>query len=139
HRHPLLQINFTTYELHCKTDAINPLTDCRDIMLLVQRHSPGCHPFCYARVLAIYHANVIYTGPESRDYQAQHFKFLWVRWFELLDHPAGWDNFALDKARFVLMKCLDTFGFIDPADVLRSCHIIPAITDGRLHPDGVAM
>ncbi|KAF8834570.1 hypothetical protein BDN67DRAFT_868960, partial [Paxillus ammoniavirescens] len=97
------------------------------------------HPFCYAHVLAIYHANVIYTGPESRDYWAQCFEFLWVRWFELLDHLAGWDNFAFDKARFVLMKCSDAFSFVDPADVLRSCHVIPAFADGRLHPNGVAM
>jgi hypothetical protein len=30
----------------------------------------------------------------------------------------------------------DTFGFLDPSDVLRSCHIIPAFAKGKLHADG---
>ncbi|KIJ60967.1 hypothetical protein HYDPIDRAFT_31838 [Hydnomerulius pinastri MD-312] len=73
--HPLFHINYTTYDLHRETDAINPSTDCCDIMLLVQRDSPGSHPFCYARVLAIYYANIIYTGPKSKDYHSQHLDF----------------------------------------------------------------
>jgi hypothetical protein len=28
-----------------------------------------------------------------------------------------------------------TFSFIDPADVVRGCHIIPAFAKGRKHPD----
>ena len=33
----------------------------------------------------------------------------------------------------------DAFDFVDPANVLRGCHIIPSFADGRLHADGVAM
>ena len=29
-----------------------------------------------------------------------------------------------------------SFGFVDPADVLRGCHIIPAFSSGRAHSDG---
>ncbi|KIK16607.1 hypothetical protein PISMIDRAFT_113057 [Pisolithus microcarpus 441] len=36
------------------------------------------------------------------------------------------------------MDWADTFGFVDPADVLRCCHLIPSFADGRLHPDSVA-
>ena len=31
------------------------------------------------------------------------------------------------------------FGFIDPSDVLRACHIIPAFASGQTHEDRVGM
>lgn len=133
----LFQLPVST--LRRETEAINPRTDHRDVMLLTRADGTGSHPFCYARVLAIYHANVVYTGPECLDYQPRQLEFLWVQWFELLDHPAGWEHHALDKGRFVAMDRADAFGFVDPADVLRCCHLIPLFADGRLHPDGVAV
>jgi len=110
-------------------------------MLLSQNNdnSPPPHPFCYARVLGVYHANVIFTGPESRDYQVRRLEFLWVRWFEVLENPAGWEHCLLDKGRFVPMHRAGAFGFIDPADVLQCCHLIPAFADGKQHPDGVSI
>ncbi|KIM91270.1 hypothetical protein PILCRDRAFT_1439 [Piloderma croceum F 1598] len=30
----------------------------------------------------------------------------------------------------------DAFGFLDPSDVLRGSHIVPAFAKGKLHPDG---
>ncbi|KIK14840.1 hypothetical protein PISMIDRAFT_75455, partial [Pisolithus microcarpus 441] len=97
------------------------------------------HPFCYACVLGIYHANVIYIGPGTRDYQSRRQNFLWVCWFELLpDQHSGWQHTALDRARFVSMDRADTFSFVDPADMLWCCHLIPSFADGRLHPDSIA-
>ena len=66
-------------------------------------------------------------------------QFLWVCWFELLDEPSGWKACKLDRARFLPMNSDNTFGFISPADVVRCCHVVPSFTDGKLHPDGVAM
>jgi hypothetical protein len=43
------------------------------------------HPFLYAHVLGIYHANVIYTGSDTRDYTLRRLDFLWVRWFRLTE------------------------------------------------------
>jgi len=37
---------------------------------------------------------------------------------------------ALDTVRFVPMADEDVFGFVDPADVLRGCHVIPSFADG---------
>ncbi|KAF8833950.1 hypothetical protein BDN67DRAFT_985681 [Paxillus ammoniavirescens] len=67
--------------------------------------------------------------------------FLWVQWFEPLKSPAatGWERSILDKARFIPMDSTNTFGFVDPADVLRCCHLMPAFADGRLHPDHITM
>ena len=139
YRHRLLRINYTTYDLQREFDAINPRTDHRDIMLLSSSDG-NCHPFCYARVLGIFHANVIYTGPGYKDFQSRRIEFLWVRWFEVIqDHSPLWEQQALDIVRFLPMADKDAFGFVDPANVLRGCHIIPAFADGRLHPDGVAL
>ena len=82
---------------------------------------------------------MIYVGPGLKDYQPRRIKFLWVRWFEALDCSAGWEHAALDSVRFPLMAQEDAFGFVDPVDVLRCSHIIPAFTDGQVHPDGIAL
>ena len=138
YRHRLLRVNYTTYDLRREFDSINPRTDHRDIMLLSS--SDGSHPFCYARVLGIFHANIIYTGPGSKDFQSRRIEFLWVRWFETIqDHSSLWEQQTLDTVRFLPMADNDAFGFVDPADVLRGCHVIPAFADGRPHPDGAAL
>ncbi|KIJ61923.1 hypothetical protein HYDPIDRAFT_30990 [Hydnomerulius pinastri MD-312] len=37
------------------------------------------------------------------------------------------------------MNDQDAFDFIDPADILRGCHLIPAFAKGRSHPDHTAL
>jgi len=102
--------------------------------------SPTLHHFLYARVLGVYHANVIYTGPGMRDYEARRFDFLWVRWYDILDPASsGWSNSRLDLVRFPPMNGEDAFGFVDPKDVLRGCHIMPAFAEGKRHGDGVGI
>ena len=74
YRHRLLRINYTTYDLQRDFDSINPRTNHRDIMLLSDSDD-NAHPFSYARVLGIFHANIIYTGPGSRDFQSRRIEF----------------------------------------------------------------
>ena len=137
YRHRLLHVNYTTYDLRREFDSINPRTDHRDIMLLSS--SDDGHPFCYAWVLGIFHANIIYTGPGSNDFQSQRIEFLWVRWFEVIqDHPLLWEQQTLDTVKFLPMADKDAFGFVDPANIVRGCHVIPAFADGQLHPNGTA-
>ena len=136
YRHHLFCVNYTTYDVRRAQDTINPRTDHRDIMLLAPLDS--AHPFLYARVLGIFHANVIYSGPGSKDYIARRLEILWVRWFEVRDVSAGWDHTTLDSLRFVPMSQDDVYGFVDPSSVLRGCHLIPAFASGRMHPDGVS-
>ena len=135
YRHNILRINYTTYDVRRETDMVNLRTQHRDILLLAQDGSN--HRFCYACVLAIFHANVIYTGLGSQDFSPRRMEFLWVRWLELVNAPAAWDTYLLDRVRFVLMNRADAFGFVDPGNVLRSCHLVPAFTAGKLHTDGV--
>jgi hypothetical protein len=133
-RHFLLRINYTTYDVRRDQDVINPNTDHKDVMLLSRSTD---HPFSYARVLGVFHANAIYVGPGSRDYHARRMEFLWVRWFELT--KLAKDGLTLDALRFLPMMKPDAIGFVDPADVLRGCHLIPAFERGHLHPDQTAM
>ena len=135
--HNLFHINYTTYDVHRAQEMVNPHTDHCNVMLLSCQ--PSAHPFCYARVLGIYHANVIYIGPGLKDYQSQWMEFLWVWCFEVLGRSVGLDHTTLDSVKFPSMAEVDAFGFIDPADVLRCCHIIPTFVDGQVHPDGIAL
>ena len=136
YRHHLFRVNYMTYDVRHAQDTINPRTDHRDIMLLAPLDS--AHPFLYASVLGIFHANVIYSSPGSKDYIARRLEILWVRWFEVRDVSAGWDHTTLDSLRFVPMSQDDVYGFVDPSSVLRGCHLIPAFASGRMHPDGVS-
>jgi hypothetical protein len=98
------------------------------------------HHFLYARVLGAYHANVIYTGPGMRSYGAHRLDFLWVRWFEVIDSASsGWSVSRLDSIRFPPMNRKDSFGFVDPKDVLRGCHILPAFAKGKRQANGVGI
>ena len=74
----ILRINYTTYNICCKQDTINPSTLHRNIMVLVNDEVNGNDPYTYARVIGIYHANVIYTGVQRADYTPYRMQFLWV-------------------------------------------------------------
>jgi hypothetical protein len=90
------------------------------------------HHFLYARVLGGYHVNAIYTGPGMHDFESRRFDFLWVRWFEVVNPgSSGWSNSKLDSVRFPPMNENRSFGFVDPKDVLRGCHILPVFAKGK--------
>ena len=132
----MLRFNFTTYDIRRGTNIVKPGAPCCNIMLLTN-HADGSDPsnfhrFLYAQILCAYHANVIYTGPGMRDYEARRFNFLWMCWYEVVDAGSlGWNNSALDSVRFPPLHEDDSFGFVDPNDVLRGCHILPNFSKGK--------
>jgi hypothetical protein len=98
------------------------------------------HHFLYARVLGIYHADVVYTGPGMCDYEARRLDFLWVRWYEIIDPASsGWNKSKLDSVRFLPLNGENTFGFVDPKDVLRGCHLMPNFAAGKRHADEIGI
>lgn len=144
YRHNLARFNYTTYDVRRSQDVINPGTSHRDIILLANNTEDNgdmvTHPFLYARVLGIYHVNVIYTGEGSLDYNARKVEFLWVRWFEYdSNRPVEWTDSKLDPIRFLPMANERAFGFVDPKDVLRGCHLLPAFARGKARMDGVGL
>jgi hypothetical protein len=138
--HHLARFNYTTYDVRRAQDVINSSTSHRDIMLLAKRETDTDHPFVYARVLGIFHVNVIYIGEGMLDYDARRVEFLWVRWFEYEGRQStSWSDLKLDSINFPPMATEGAFGFVDPRDVLRSSHIIPAFAKGKRHRDGIRL
>jgi hypothetical protein len=145
YRHQLLKVNYTTYDVRRSQDVINPNTSHRDVMFLAtntaefDREAHPNHQYFYARVLGVFHVNVIYVGQGMLDYRPRRLEFLWVRRFVYVGKSVDWEDCALDRVHFSPMADEDSFGFVDPANVLRGSHIIPAFNSGKVHSDGVAL
>jgi hypothetical protein len=145
YRHNIARINYTTYDVRRSQDVINPNTSHRDIILLANQDEERCtdidatHPFLYARVLGIYHVNVVYNGPCRLDYAPRRFYFFWVRWFEYIGDTVSWRDRRLDSIHFPPTANSDAFGFVDPRDVLRGCHIVQVFKHGKVHLDGIGL
>lgn len=129
--HARLRINYTTYDVRRSQDVITVDSDKTNIMMLPddsdQDISP--HPFRYARVLRVFHANVSHPtlAPKLR-----RLDLLWVRWFQTVSEPQpDWDRTDLEEVAFVSASEDGAFGFVDPSQVLRAAHIAPAFEDGR--------
>lgn len=137
YRHNIIRINFTGYDVRRGEDVVHPATQHCNIMTLNPHamESESVHPFWYAKVLGIYHVNVIYIGEGNIDYRPFRLEFLWVRWYELRS-PGDWKTGRLDELQFPPMADEDAFGFLDPASVLRACHLIPSLRKGKVYPDG---
>jgi hypothetical protein len=121
--HKILRINYTSYDLRRCQDSINPRTHA-DIMVLSPDADPE-RPYWFARVVGIFHVNVMY-GDESRL-----MFFLWVRWFgHDYTHKSGFKYRRLPRIGFV-PDASRPMGFVDPNDVIRAAHIIPAFKYGR--------
>ncbi|KIK32395.1 hypothetical protein CY34DRAFT_101573 [Suillus luteus UH-Slu-Lm8-n1] len=142
YRHNLMRLNYTTYDVRRAQDIINPSTSHCNVMLLGQASEDTTdsdqHPYLYARVLGIYHVNVTYIGPGMINYDSQRIDFLWVRWYQHIDVGEGSSRHTsvLDRVFFPPMAEPDTFGFVDPNDVLRCCHVIPQFAQGLRCLDG---
>jgi hypothetical protein len=88
------------------------------------------HPYWYARVLGIYYMDVCLNneGPIKK----RQIEVLYVRWLALLtDHQSGMKCARLPKLAFVEESDRDAFGFLDPGQVIRSAHLIPAFASNR--------
>lgn len=135
YQHKVVRINFTTYDVRRSQDSLNPRSSHCDVLVQAQEdtHSPNYHPFWYARIVGIFHANVFLAetdGSVTTPFQTLH--FLWVRWFGRdLSRRTGVHRY-FERIGFVTEDDdTDPFGFVDPADVIRACHLIPAFTFGR--------
>lgn len=101
-------------------------------MVMSQEAGPNAHQFWYARVLGVFHARVVHSGPATVNRSTQHVKFLWVQWFGMdVDHRYGLKAARLPKIGFVPDTDPLAFGFLDPSLVVRGTHLIPAFFDGR--------
>jgi len=145
YQHNLLRVNYTTYDVRRAQDVMNASASSshHNIMVLADPYtdeSTSDHPFRYAYVLGVCHVNVIYVGHGMIDYQPYRIEFLWVRWYENTGVVCNeWLDQKLDRIHFPSVAKQDSFGFVDPADVIRGCHVVPAFSKGKTHSDGKGM
>jgi hypothetical protein len=134
--HAIMRVNYTTYDLLRDSDTINTSTH-PDFMVLAREDEDEAtsHPYWYGRVIGIFHADVRHVGARSKTKgKTQRMEFLWVRWFGRDIHSrAGWKAKRLLRLGFLDATDPESgaFGFIDPAEVIRAAHIIPAFHFGR--------
>ncbi|KAG9121758.1 hypothetical protein FRC07_002153 [Ceratobasidium sp. 392] len=124
--HKTLQLNYTAYDVVRQREVLNPNTAMRFIILPGDQHDSNNpdHPFLYAKILGIYHAKFIYKGVTHR------MEFIHVRWLYYdYDQPGGLDTCRMDQVSYetcrTMQDVLDSFDFVDPADVIRASHLIP--------------
>lgn len=116
--HNLIRINYTMYDVRRDQDVINAASSHCNVMVISHDGSDSAR-YRYARVLGTYHVNVIFVGPGMVDSNPIRMEFLWLRWYEQLDVAGtGWVAQKLDRLRFPPMVNTDSFGFLDPADVM---------------------
>ena len=104
-----------------------------DIMLQSPITEEDAEPYWYARVLGVYYANIWSRNPAIHGGRnARHMDFLWVCWFgEEPDYCSGFCQACLLKISFVESTYDFAFSFIDPANVVHRCHLIPAFSAGQ--------
>ena len=140
YHHRVLRLNYTTYDLRRSQDIINPRTH-SDIMLCsdtgedhdtegASSSAARGHPFVYARVIKIFHINIKLHDSEMEDFERM--DILFVRWFRIdTAAPGGFLAKRLHRLEFARDSPEQpAFGFVDPADVIRGSHVIPAFAHG---------
>jgi len=133
YRHNIMRINYTTYDVRRAQDVINPNTSHCNVMILNEK---GSSPYAYAKVLGVYHINAFYAGHNGlSECRPRRMEFLWVRWYHNVEVESGWNARKLDRVSFLPVGHPDSFGFVDPSQVLRGCHMIPVFSRGKVHPD----
>ncbi|KAJ7146245.1 hypothetical protein C8R44DRAFT_897878 [Mycena epipterygia] len=134
--HKVLRVNYTTYDVLRDQDTLNTRTH-PDFMVLAHEdeEETSAHPYWYGRIISIFHAEVRHVGPKSKNRTKIHrMEFVWVRWFGRdLSHRAGWKHRRLHRVGFIDASEPDSgaFGFLDPAEIIRGAHLIPAFHYGR--------
>lgn len=137
YRHNLVRFNYTSYDIRRCQDVVNSTSSHHNVMVLANGATVNDHPFRYARVIGIFHANVMYVGKTVVEYRPQRVDFLWVRWYQNAKVARnGWKDLRLDMITFQSAADPTAFGFVDPSDIIRGCHIIPSFQQGKVHQDG---
>ncbi|KAK7682685.1 hypothetical protein QCA50_014068 [Cerrena zonata] len=133
--HKTMQVNYTTYDMRREYDIVNAnkhadiMTVASDFDAETMTSSSG-HPFSYARVIGIYHAEVVHILPGNQA-NVHTVQFLRVHWYRRdTTFKAGFQHRRLNRIELMSHDEPGAFGFIDPDDVIRGVHVIPAFHYG---------
>lgn len=142
--HKIMRMTFTTYDVRRDEDVIHVDTPQCNVMLLNAEYDARCsasvdrsHPYLYAKIVGIYHANVRYLGnhPDGTRSLASHrMDFALAHWYKLLGPR---EEFTLDRLALSPLDCDTALSFVDPEDIIRAVHIIPQFSLGKKEVDGI--
>jgi len=111
---------------------MNPRTHADVMVLSHEDVEDDPHPYWYARIIGVFHAQVRHIGPRSKSTNPCRMDFLWVRWFGRdLGYKAGYTMKRLYRLGFIDSDDSGAFGFLDPDQIIRGVHLIPAFAHGR--------
>ena len=138
YKHKVMRVNYTTYDCRCDQDSLNPRTHA-DVMVLPHdqdlhepRDTDDFQNYWYARVLGIFHVLVQRVSEGGETTEPQRVDLLWVRWFGKDGQwRSGWKARRLPRVGFFEHDDPEAFGFLDPDEVIRGVHLIPAFAEGK--------
>ncbi|KAH6890808.1 hypothetical protein BKA70DRAFT_1441711 [Coprinopsis sp. MPI-PUGE-AT-0042] len=132
YRHELMRLKYTTYDVRRQEDILRVSSEASVMTLDAKGKMPSSsHPYRYARVLGIFHAEVRFVGPLSNgehNYDRHRIDFLWVRWYTAA--PPS-QSVKLDRLQFGPLSSPQSFGFLEPWRAIRAVHLIPQFSAGR--------
>jgi len=144
YEHSKFRIHYTTYDVQREQDVINLRTH-SDIMLLGDIDSSDSttghttHLYRYAQVLGIFHVYERHRAMTSTAWsEKQQIEILWVHWFRINSSQAsGWTAARLPAVTFIMDDAdgTNSYGFMNPQDVICSAHIIPAFDSDDIGTD----
>ncbi|KAK7020396.1 hypothetical protein R3P38DRAFT_3549619 [Favolaschia claudopus] len=129
YRHKVFRVNYTTYDVRQGQDSMNPRRQA-DIMTLAPEGDTS-HPFSYCRIIGIFHVDVVRNVPGASKVPTT-VEVLWVRRFRRdTSYRAGFKAKRLHRLQFLPGDDPMAFGFVNPDEVIRGAHLIPAFAHGR--------
>ncbi|KJA14473.1 hypothetical protein HYPSUDRAFT_114921, partial [Hypholoma sublateritium FD-334 SS-4] len=90
------------------------------------------HPFEYARIIGIFHVDVVHPVPEKSGPTTTSIEIIWVRRFRIdtTYSSAGFKKKRLHRLEFLPASDPQAFGFVHPDEIIRGAHLIPAFHYG---------
>ena len=127
-----MRVNYTTYDVRRGQDSLSSRKR-SDIMMLSREtdNEEPSHPFEYARILGIFHVDVVHHIPGENKATTTSIEIIWVRRFRVENaHSAGFKRRRLYRLEFLPSSDPDAFGFVHPDEIIRGTHLIPAFSHG---------
>ncbi|KAJ3002471.1 hypothetical protein NUW54_g5831 [Trametes sanguinea] len=130
YRHQIMRVNYTTYDVRRGQDIIHVGTDHCHVMVHANEDGDADGPAQGASSSTAREPVLFWIAPTN----PEGFDFLLVDPGGLGGDPeweSGWIAKRLERIGFVPQSDEGAFDFLDPADVIRGCHLIPAFAEGR--------